>query len=113
MIKLSALCAVAVLATTDTVGITPPWGSLGIAGVLAWYLYYDVRHTRPAERKSHNEHVEQIIAASDRHNRAIVDDFRADLEAERQLRDSTAERFTKAITESTQSRGTVQSKGTV
>jgi hypothetical protein len=102
MLKVSALFAVVALASADIVGPTFPFGSLGVSAVLGWYLYYDTRHARPAERKDHNAHVEKIMQQSERHNREIVDDFRGDLEKERQSRDAMTESFTKELLESRQ-----------
>lgn len=56
------------------------WGSiaanLGVAGVLAWYLYYNTTKTLPG----------------------MLEAFRAELAMERNQRDAMAERFVKAIT---------------
>jgi len=43
--------AIPVFAISDAVGVTAPWGTLGIFGVLAWYLWYDTTVAKPAIRK--------------------------------------------------------------
>jgi hypothetical protein len=81
------------LTTTDTLGVTFPWGSLGIGAILAWYLWYDTTRTRPAERKAHNEHVEKVIHDSEQHNADQLERFDTSLAAERDLRREMIERF--------------------
>lgn len=93
MLKCISLAAVGVLTTTDTLGVTFPWGSLGIGAILAWYLWYDTTRTRPAERKAHNEHVEKIIHDSEQHNSDQLARFDTSLAAERDLRKEMLEKF--------------------
>jgi hypothetical protein len=48
MIKGLLISSTLLLAATDVTGYTTPFGTMGITGLLAWYIIYDVRYTRPA-----------------------------------------------------------------
>ena len=89
MVKLMFAATVATLAATDITGLTAPFGSLGITGLLAWYIIWDVKYTRPANE----ERLERMVLNSEAKHDQLAAQFTESLTEERNLRREMHEAF--------------------
>ena len=89
MIKLILATSVIALATGDLTGYTTPFGSLGITGLLAWYIIYDVKYTRPANE----DRLERMAKSHEDKSLAMSTQFTDSLREERDMRKEILDTF--------------------
>lgn len=104
----AVMFAGAILAAVET--IAPPWdaiGTLGVAGVLAWYLYYTTTRSFPAMQKRYDESRDKD---RDRWEAMLHEERKhreTESEKDRDHRDKTTERLTEALDKLAQAQGTL------